>query len=578
MAAVATTPARKRKPAGKRKAARRVAKKWMRGAADEAAVRNGCYFDVAAGARVCEFFETLLHHSKGRDWAGKLFALLDWERDILMRLFGWMRADGTRRFRKAYIEVAKKNGKSTLAAGIALFLLLGDGEPGAEVYCGATSRDQAKIVWSEAANMVAASPALNARTDTTPTRNNIAYPEAGSFLRAISAEAGTNEGLNIHGLVFDEMHALKDRPFWDALEYGGRARSQPLFVIITTSGWDRTSIGYELHTYGKGVLAGTTEDDSFFAYICAAEDEDDWTDPKVWAKANPSMGVIFSEADMAQACREAQERPAAQNIFRRYCLSQWTQAITAWLPQDHWKACGWGVEDPVLWRSETLAALKGQRCFGGLDLGSTGDLTALVLLFPREDEPDILLPWFWVPEEGAWRDDMQRRSKYEVWIRQGLVTATEGNMADYDVIRRHISGWAPLGDDFQGLADDYGIEELAVDRLFQGAQLCTQLMADGMNVIAFGQGFLSMAAPSKMFEECVIRHDFEHGNNPVLDWMAANVSVKTDPAGNIKPIKPEHGSGFKIDGIVAAVMAKGRAMATGEAVSAYSDHDLLVLG
>lgn len=556
---------------------RRTASKWIRGPGDERAVRAGCWFDEKAGDYVVQFFAKFLRHSKGRKWAGKPFVLLPWERDdVIMPLFGWKRADGLRRFRKAWIEVAKKNGKSTLGAGISVYMLMGDGEPGAEVYCAATARDQAAIVWREAANMVEKSPALQPpRTVVTPTRNNIAYPGANSFCRAISAEAGVNEGLNIHGLTFDEIHALNNRPFWDALEYGTTARAQPLLAIITTAGWDRTTVAFELHQYAKGVLNGSITDDAFFAYICAAEDDDDWTDPKVWRKANPSMGVIFTEESMARACREAQERPALQNIFRRYRLNQWTENLTAWLSQEHWKACGENVEHAVAWRKEMLLALKGHRCFGGLDLGSTSDLTALVLLFPRDGRPDVVLPWFWLPEQGAWRDDAQRRDLYSAWMRQGFIVPTEGNVADYDVIRRQIAGQNLDAPDARGLADDYGIEDLAVDRLFQGAQLCTDLGKDGMEVVPFGQGFLSMAAPTKEFEERVLKHTLRHGNNPVLNWMAANVAVKMDPAGNMKPVKPEGKNVHKIDGIVAAIMALGRAMAqSGRGGSVYETRGL----
>ncbi len=304
--AVATTPARKRKPASKRKAsrkrqsarqpvARRVAKKWMRGPADVAAVKNGCYFDNAAGERVCDFFENFLCLYKGRKWAGKPFMLLPWERDLLMRLFGWKRADGLRRFHKAFVEIAKKNGKSALASAIALYMLMGDREPGAEVYCAATSRQQAAIVWSAAHIMAEASASLKGKLQFTPTKNNIAHPASNSFCRAASAEAGVNEGWDAHCVIFDEIHALKNRTFFDALEYAGAAREQPLMFIITTAGYDRTTVAYELHKYAEGVISGSIQDDEFFAYICAVPDDSEWDDPTVWHLANPSMGVLFTK-------------------------------------------------------------------------------------------------------------------------------------------------------------------------------------------------------------------------------------------------------------------------------------------
>jgi len=549
--------------------------KWTRGPADVAAVANGCWFDEAAGRHACEFIERFLRHSKGKKWAGKPFILLDWERDeLIMPLFGWMRADDTRRFRKAWVEVPKKNGKSALASAIALYLLVADKEPGAEVYCAATTRDQAKIVYREAANMVSRSPALQSCLKVQSSRSNIEYESAKSFLRAISAEAGAHEGIDIHGLVFDELHALKDREFWDVLEYGMRARQQPLLFIITTAGVDRTTIGFELHEYAKRVIEGKPEnqDDAFFALIYAADedstDAEYWTRPEQWRKANPSMGHLFSESDMAAMCEEAKRRPAARGNFLRRLLNVWTESRTAWLNQVDWQACGWGVDDPVRWRADQMELLKGQQCFGGLDLGSTGDFTALVLWFQSQDDaPSVLLPWFWLPAEGHWKQDTQRRALHDAWIRAGFITTTPGNAADYDHIRA----------DIKAIADQFGIRDLAIDTVFQGAQLSTQLgEQDGMNVIAFRQGFLSMAAPTKEFEERVLRHTLAHGNNPVMDWMAANVAVDTDKVGNLKPVKPERKSPFKIDGMVCVVMALGRAMvSTGTGKSVYETRGVL---
>ena len=537
--------------------------------ADEVAVREGCYFDEDEAQRVVDFFAQFLRHSKGR-WAGQPFILAPWQRDDCVRpLFGWMRPDGTRRFRQAYWEVAKKNGKSTLAAGCAVYLLCGDAEPGAEIYCAATTREQAGIVYREAAAMIESSPDLSRRCIITRSQKHVGFPSTHSFLKAISSDVGGAEGPNIHGLIFDEFHALKKRAFWDALSFGGKARLQPLAIVITTAGFDRTSVCWETHEYARQILDGSIDDITFHACIYAAREDEDWTTPEAWHRANPNLGVTMTLDEFVADCKEAQTSAQKENRFKRYRLNLWTEQMTKWLNAEHWRACGWEIADPVAWRAETLASLAGQQCTAGLDLGSTSDLTALALWFESaDDEPSILVPWFWLPEDGAWRDDTHRRELYAAWIKQGFITPTPGNVCDYARVRK----------DANAIADEFGIVDLAVDRLFQGAQLCTELGEDGFNVIAFGQGFLSMAAPSKQFEERVLGHQLAHGNNPVLNWMAANVAVLSDPAGNIKPVKPKRNSAFKIDGIVAAIMALGRAMAQqGPSGSVYDTRGIIHL-
>ncbi|MCK9569983.1 terminase large subunit [Candidatus Pacearchaeota archaeon] len=520
--------------------------KRARTPADKHAIASGCYYDDAAGNHVCEFFERFLSLSKGQ-WAGKSFRLLEWQREKFLKpLFGWRRADGTRRFRLGYVEIPKKNGKSAMCSGIALYLAFADGEPGAEVYLAAADRDQAGIVYGESKNMVMSSAELSKFCRVTDSKKRIDLPQSNSFIRAISSEAYTAEGLNIHGLIFDELHAQKNRELWDTLRYGGAARRQPLLISITTAGWDTASICYEQHEYARRVLSGEIEDDAFFGLIYAADREDDPLDPATWAKANPSLGETIQAVDMEQAAKEAIASPVKLNGFRRYRLNIWTEQAERWLDADAWEKCSTAT-DALAWREEKLEELSGCECYGGLDLGSTSDITALVLFFP---EGGILLPWFWVPESALQNDANPNRDLYRTWAEQKLLTVTPGNVCDYDRVR----------EDIKTIAETFGMRELAVDRLFQGAQLCTQLMDDGHDVIAFGQGHLSMAAPCREFEERVLSNKFDHGSNPVLRWMAGNCSVKTDPAGNMKPCKPARMSQHKIDGIVAAIMALGRGM------------------
>lgn len=506
--------------------------------ADQRAVAEGCYFDIQAALRVRRFLAGFLRHSKG-EWAGQPFELLDWQwREIVRPLFGWRRADGTRRFRRVGIWIPKKNGKSTLCSALALYLLIADGEAGAEVYSAAADREQAAIVYREAASMVKASPELTSRIEVLDAAKSLRFASQRATYKALSAESSTKEGLNIHGLIFDELHAQRSRDLWDCLAYGGAARRQPLSVSISTAGYDRDSIGYEQYRYAKGVLEGTIEDSAFFAYVAEAGEGDDWTDPAVWRRANPSFGITVKADQFEADFREARVSPAKENAFRRYRLNQWTEQSTRWLALDRWDACAAPV-DPE--------SLRGQPCYAGLDLASTTDLASLVLLFPDGEGGYDVLPYFWAPEEACKRREKMNKARIDAWARQGYLALTPGDVIDYDRIRARIAE----------LAEIYAIREVAIDR-WNATQLATQLQGEGLSVIAFGQGFASMSAPTKELEKLVLAKQIRHGGHPVLRWNASNVAVKQDAAGNLKPDKER--SGEKIDGIVSLVMALGRAM------------------
>lgn len=522
---------------------------WIRSPADERAVAEGCWFDPEAAERVRTFCRKFLRHSKG-EFAGQPFEFMAWQwRDWIAPLFGWRRADGSRRFRRGGAWIPKKNGKSALCSAIGLYLLVGDHEPGAEVYSAGADRDQASIVFSEAANMVESSPALASRMEIVRSTKRIVYPAGQSFFKAMSSEAYTKEGLNIHGLLFDELHAQPNRELWDTLAYGGAARRQPLQISISTAGFNRDSIGYEQYRYAKGVLDGTVHDTSFFAFVAEAAESDDWTDPKVWAKANPSLGVTVKLSALEEACREAQNSPAKENAFRRYHLNQWTEQDIRWLSLERWDRGA----DPI-----DPGQLAGRPCYAALDLAATTDLAALVLLFPPEEEGGQfdVLPFFWAPEEADRRRERENRARLREWAKAGHVELTPGDVIDYDVIRRRVNE----------LNETYPIREVAIDR-WNATHLSTQLQGDGFTVIAFGQGYASMSAPTKELEALVLAGRLRHGGHPVLRWNAANVTVEQDAAGNLKPSKRK--SSEKIDGIVGTVMALGRAMMA-EPVAAVS--------
>jgi phage terminase large subunit-like protein len=515
--------------------AREFDSKWIRTDADKIAVSHGCWFDEYSAMHVKNFIARFLRHSKG-EWAGQPFELQAWQWDQLIApLFGWMRDDGTRRYRRAYVEVPKKNGKSTLCSAISLYMLMMDGEPGAEVYNAAADRDQASIVFNEAANMVEASMALASRLDVLRSTKRIVYTKESAVYRALSAEVPTKEGINWHCLIFDELHAQRTRELWDTLAYGGAARRQPLSLAITTAGYDRHSICWEQHDYALKVRDGIIEDDAFFPLIYAAADDDDWKSEQVWRAANPSYGVTVKADSLAADCREAQQSPGKENAFRRYRLNQWTEQDVRWIPIEKWDTC----EIPYFNTTE---------CFAGLDLANTIDISALVLAFPVEDGYD-LRSFFWVPQENVKLREVRDRVPYAVWIREGLIKPTEGTGIDYAVIRN----------DIRELAEQYHMRSIAIDR-WNATQLAQELQGDGFEVVMFGQGYSSMSAAAKEFERHVIGGTLRHGGNKVLRWMASNVVREQDAAGNIKPSKAK--SAEKIDGIVAAIMAIGVASAT----------------
>lgn len=495
------------------------------------------YFDGKAADLAVTFFEKLLVHVKG-EWAGRPFALQPWQRDGIIRpLFGWKRrSDGTRRYRRAYIEIPRKNGKSTLGAGIGLYLLFADNEPGAEVYSAAADRDQAHIVFDVAKSMTEGSAALSRFAQIY--KRSIVIERTASVYKVLSADAFTKHGLNAHGIVFDELHAQPNRELWDVLNTSTGARRQPLMVMITTAGYDRESICWEQHEYAVEVLAGRLEDPAFFAYIAGAEEGDDWADPVVWAKANPGLGETIKLDYLAGEALRAQQVPAYQNTFRRLHLNQWTSQDSRFLDMTAWDVCGAPLPD-----------LAGRLCYGGLDLASTTDIAAFVLVFPpvEEGEPFWILPSFWIPGDNLIGRERRDRAPYHAWAAQGLISATPGNVIDYATVQR----------DIVELGTVYNIAEIAFDRW--GAESIRQdLEGAGFTMIAMGQGFASLSAPTKELVRLILAGEISHGGDPVLRWMADGVAVRQDPAGNVKPDKAK--STRRIDGIVAGIMALDRAI------------------
>lgn len=498
---------------------------------------RGCFFDEAAAEHAARFFPKFLSHSKGK-MAGKAFDLLDWQRnDVIMPIFGWMRppdefGPASRRFRKTFIEIPKKNGKSTLAAGVGLYLLIGDGEQGAEVYSAATDQAQASIVHGEAVNMVQASRALSSMLKINLSSKVISYPQTNSSYKSLSREAASKEGLNAHGIIVDELHAWNGRRLWEALMYATRARQQGLIFVITTAGDDEQTICYEQYLYAKDVLAGRTIDDRFFAYIREADKDDDWTEAATWRKANPSWGDTINTADFAADVEEAKKTPTAQASFKRYSLNVWSVGSTPWLAPESWAACG----EPY-----TADSLIGRDCYGGLDLSRTKDMTALTLIFPDGYDRYLCLPYFWLPEEIVHSTDSP--AEYRAWAAAGYLRTTPGNVCDYAFIKRDIIE----------LGKKYRIGEFAFDPW--NAEQVTQEIADttGIKRAEFRQTLPNFAGPTAEFERLVLGRGLRHNNHPILNLQAIYCAVRMDASGNKRPVKPPTGH-RKIDGICAAIM------------------------
>lgn len=510
------------------------------------------HFDEAAAIHAVQFFD-LLKHSKG-EWAGQRFELAPWQAFVTWCLFGWKQSDGSRRYRTAYVSVARKNGKTTWAAGIGLYMLLADAEAGAEVYSAATKRDQARITHGEAVRMVKSSPALMKHINTF--KDNLSVDNTHSKYEPLASDYNSLDGLNISCCVCDELHAWKSRDLWDVLDTSTAARRQPLIFAITTAGHDRNSICWEQHQYSQKVLDGTVNDETFFAFIAAIDEGDDWMDEANWHKANPNLGISCKIDDLRRKAARAKETPAALNAFLRLHLGIWTEAETVWLPTGLIEA-GEGKTD--------LDELAGRPCWAGLDLAATRDLSALVLAFRADDGSYDLVPYCWAPRDGARQREHEDRVPYLTWAREGYLNLTEGNVTDYSHILAEV----------MDLAERYEIQQIAFDR-FGAAHVVTSLQDAELPVMQWGQGMLSMSPPTKEVERLFASGQVRYPTHPVMKWCFSNVVIELDAAGNIKPNKRK--SNERIDLAVAAIMAVGASMMSpAEDQSVYADRGFLTV-
>ena len=507
------------------------------------------YFDEDAARRAVEFFPDCLVHVKGA-LANQPFELMPWQVEIVRDLFGWKRAGGFRKYRKAYIEIPRKNGKSCFAAGVAIYLLLCDHEDGAEVYSAASTRDQASLVYSMAAEMIRKSPMLSKHVKIRDSMKRVIHQKSNSFYRAIAADADSAHGFNAHGIIFDEVHTQPDRELWDVLDTSTGARQQPLTVAITTAGHDRSSICWELHQYTRAVLDGSVVDESFYPVIYAADTTDDWKSEEVWEKANPCLDVAVSRDYLREQAARAEENPAFENTFRRLHLNQWTEQDARIIQMHKWDECE---------QEFTADDMHGRQCFAGLDLSSTRDVTAFVLVFPEDDGGVSVLPWFWIPEENVDKRAGQDQRVIRNFASQGHVELTDGN--EVDVLY--------LADRIIEICQNYDVSYIGFDPW--NAAGVTQLLKDRgvpeQMLLKMPQTFGTYNEPFKKTLSWLGNGKLRHDGNTVLRWMASNLTHKEDANGNIRPDKGK--SAEKIDGICAMLMGMALAIHYGADASAY---------
>jgi phage terminase large subunit-like protein len=525
------------------------------------------YFDEKAARHAIHFFETFLHHTTGR-WAGNLFILEPWQVFIIANIFGFKKHDGTRRFRIAYNEVARKNGKSTLAAGIGVYCLIADNESRAEVFSAATKKDQAKIVFSEAKRMIKSSPDLKRFAKILV--HNISVSETYSKFEALGADSDTMDGLNIHCAIIDELHAHKSREMWDVLLTATGARSQPLIFSITTAGFDKSeaSICWLQHEYSGKILKGEIEDDSYFAFIATLNDGDKWEDEKNWKKSNPNLGVSLNIEDLRQEADRAKKAPTSLNPFLRYKMNIWTAAEKSWLTGDQWNACNLGEIDPL--------SLEGKVCYLGMDLAKKVDTSALVLVFPPENETDnyIVLPFIFLPGETLADRQRTERIPWLDWKKRNLIFTTQGKVTQIEEILDMI----------EILDGRYQIKDIMYDR-WRAPEILPQLEEIGWSadpndslasryLIEHGQGFKDMSPAIRNLEELAISGRINHGGHEVLAWQVSCVAISEDDAGNVKFSKRK--SKGKIDAVVSLAMAAYRAKVhPQEEKSVYDERGIL---
>ncbi len=523
---------------------------WIRSLSDVDAVLDGCYMDEAAGRRVCKYASFLRYPPEE---GGGRVSLIDWQiYDLTIPLFGWMRPGGTRRFHRGTLWTPKKNGKSFLCSYFALYGLTKDNERAPEVYVAAGDRDQAAIIYNESSHLAKASPALAKRLRFVDSTRRI-YPRKGrGIYRVLSSDAQLAEGVKWSHVYLDELH-VQSPLMWQTLKGGGVSRRQPLMLAISTAGiYDETSIAWNQWELSEKIQTGAVQNWSYFSLMYRADPKSDWHDEEVWRRANPSYGAILQPENFRELHDEAVVNPSEQSNFMRYHLNIWTRASEVWVDQREWRDCG---------EEFNIDSLAYRRAYGGLDLSLEDDLTAFALWFPPDGDDDHhrVWVWYWLPRMMALEQAERNAAPYDVWLRDGHIIGTAGNIIDYREIKRHILE----------TVQRFDVPEIAYDR-YMATQIITELGAEGLTMVPHGQGTVSMHAPVTEFRKLIRRGELRHPNNPVLNWQISNCQLVGDSSGNTKLMKRDRipgarsgGKGYrryKIDGVVAAAMGLSRAI------------------
>lgn len=528
---------------------------------------RGLRFDEAAASHAIEFFPRFLTHIEAPH-AGQPFTLAPWQQFVIGSVFGWKGPDGFRRFRTAYVETGKGNGKTPLVGGVLLYALAADGEDGAEVYCAAVTRDQAKIMFADAKKMAEASPALARHLDIG--ENNIADLATRSFLRPVSSEGRSLDGKRVHVAGIDEIHEHPSSLVVDKMRAGTKGRRQALIFEITNAGYDRLSVCWQHHDFSAKVLERVVEQDSWFAYVCqldpceACRAEgytqpnegcvycDAWTDARAWPKANPNLDVSITRKYLREQIEEAQGMPAKRDIVLRLNLCVWTTRFTAWIPADRWRACSARIEDDDL---------IGVPCFAGLDLGQSDDFSALVLSFLLPDGRVATRARYWIPE-ATLRKRPER--PYGVWQRADALVVTDGEITDYDLVEADVAEWCAR----------YGVQRLAYDKRF-AEQMRLHLEGKGITCVDMPQGYQLNEAIGTISDR-VKKGQLCHGGDPVMAWMVSNVVLRRGTRGEVRFDKER--AADKIDGPVAHAMGMALAIVQPDTRSVYETRGPIVIG
>jgi len=531
-----------------------VEREWRKSAAIE-----GAWFDANLADAMVDMWPKWFRHTEGR-WGGRPFHLTSWQAAIVRLLFGWKLSDGFRLYRRLILWIARKNGKSEFLASLTLAFFLVDGEFGGQAYTFASSEDQARIVFDKAKTMVSLSTALSAEISTQA--DSLYAPELRAKLVPLSGKPTGKHGLSASVISGDEIHEWRDGELLNTLHQSTSARDQPIELLASTAGLKGRGHGEVIFEECRKIEAGHLDAPDTLVVIFAADADDEWTDEKNWRKASPNLGVSPTLRFLQDECRKAKDSPRLEADFRRYYLNQWVGTAERWIPMARWDA---GAPHKERW-SRVEREMRGRRCFGGLDLSSTSDLTASIWIFPPigDEKRYTVLPRLWVPADTIELRSRRDRVSYVEWEASGAIRKTEGNSVDYAEIRRQVIEDAGMFD----------VQMLAVDRLFQGHETGVLLAENGIPVEFFGQGFLSMSQPSKDFERLVLAEQIDAGGHPAMRWQVDHVGYRQDDAGNIKPSKTR--SSEKIDGVVALIMAIGVMFREG-GPSVYEDRGLLMV-